>query len=576
MNNGLAVRVGIVVSLLVPALGCDRLSFSKDKDDEDALAARRREFPLHVVNTVSQYAGLIGHGRVIVHGYGVVVGLGRNGSSEVPPHLERYLVQHILKSGTTGSFGERPNVTPSRILRDLDTAAVYVRGAIPAAAPKGTPFDVVVTALPATGTQSLEGGILMPTELRLDVGSFQPGEGSRIWGSARGPVMTNPFIDPSDRQERAKLREAVVVGGGVSHRDRNVNLQLYRADYARADQIQRRINAQFPGADRVANAKNSSLIELFIPPVARADREHFLELITHLPLQTGAVEWEVHTREIITEMNKDDAEHEALSLVLEAYGRKVLPMLSTLYDSPIDAAAFYAARAGARLGDNAASSVIIRFAEAQDHSHQLPGIETLGEARSLPQSERALRGLLDDPNDMVRIAAYEALRKRKSAYVISVPVGGQCVLDIVPTEGPPLVYATRTEHPRIVLFGHDQKLARPVFFTMPEELVTLNAEADDDHVAVWRKLPGRDRYSETFYVPFDVSALVRMLGERPERNLEGKVKGLGLTYGQLVSIMHRLCQERHIPASFVLQPDPVERELLKRVMEADAYDTEGA
>jgi hypothetical protein len=563
----------LCVLAIATLAGCDRLAsmFKKDADGpKDEQERRRREFPLHIAGTISQHAGLLGGDALPVKGYGVVVGLGRNGSGEIPPRLSEYLTQYMLKNRVGLHSGGTGDLSPGRILRDPDTAVVEVRGFIPQAAMKDTRFDVVVTALAATGTRSLSGGVLMPTELHLDTGGNQLAGDRKVWAIAGGPLLVNPFIDITDSANAGKLREGMIVGGGKSARRRTINLQLYRPDYAQADLIQRRLNAQFPGVKRVANAKNSSLVELFIPPQVRGDHEHFLQLIRHLPMRTGPGIWEAHARELITEMQRPDVSHDGLALVLESHGRKAIPLISTLYDSSTDAAAFYAARTGIRLSDHNADDVIVKFALASGHPLQLKAIDVLGREETIIRSRWALAKLLHDDNDMVRVAAYESLDRRRSSEIVSFSVAGQFRLDIVPTDKTPMVYATRTKKPRIVIFGEALEVNRPVFFSTPDNLLTVNAEADSETLAVWRRLPVGDRVSETFRVSYDVPRLVRTLGDRPERDLQGNVKGLGLTYGQVIGAMYRLCKDGHIPARFVLEPTPGELKLIGRVIASEA------
>ncbi len=575
MNNGLFVRATTLILALAVLGGCDKFAKGKkDLDKDDEADSKRREFPIHIEGTVSQYANLLGRGRLMVHGYGLVIGLGKDGSSEVPPHLREYLIQNLLKQKVGMTSEGMGHISPSRIINDLDTAVVYVRAALPAASPEGTRFDAAVSAFPTTNTKSLDGGILMPTELRLDVGHFKPGEGSKVWAIAGGPVMVNPFVDVTDPQDAVQLREGMVVGGGQAARPRSVSLQLYRADYSRADQLQRRINDRFPGAKSVANAVNSSLIEIEIPKPAQKDYGYFLQLIMRLPLRSGPGDWELHVREVVEEMRKDDAAHEDLALVLEAHGRKVVGQLSTLYDSPVEGAAFYAARTGVRLGDRGADEIITRFARQSGDAYQLAAIEALGRQPKIARSESVLLELLNAENDMVRIAAWESLRQRRSRKVTTIKIGGQFEVDIVPTTQEPLVYATRTMNPRIVLFGKDLRITQPVYFSMPNDLVVINANGDDQKITIWRSLPGRDRTSEPFTVMPGLPNVISTLGDRPERNLDGSIRGMGLTYGQIVALLYRLCEQGHIPARFHLQVAPEEHNLIRKVKEAGAPEVE--
>ncbi|KKN92782.1 hypothetical protein LCGC14_0205250 [marine sediment metagenome] len=575
MGNGFAVRVIVILVLAGGLAGCEPFALNPSDKDKAKEQAEPPKLPLHIAGTLGEYAALGGRSRLPVQGYGLVVGLGGNGSKEIPQHVRRYLIQYLLKNRERFRGWGLAEVAPSRVLQDLDTAVVRVRGSIPPAASQDSRFDVMVTALSATGTRSLDGGILVPTEMHLDVGNMQPGQGSKIWAIAGGPVMVNPFIDPTDRQQAAKLRQAVIVGGGVTSRRRKVSLQLYRADFARSDQIQHLINARFPGVDRVARAKNASVTELTIPREVGGDQAHFLALVMHLPMRTGPRAWEVHARKLLAEMQKPDAAHESLAMVLEAHGRKVLPVLGALYDAPVAPAAFYAARTGVRLGDRLADDTIRRFAGSQGDPLQLAAIEVMGDIKGIVRADLTLRELLDRDNDMVRVAAYRALTRRRSASVLTISVDGQFHVDIVPSSRRPMIFATRTQDPRIVLFGDDLAIARPVFFNMPDDLVTVNAREGSDALDVWRRLPGSDRISDTLKVSFELAELIQTLGGKPQRGIDRKVHALGLTYGQIVAVLYRLCEQGHVPAKFILEPAPAEHELLKRIKEAETYNMSG-
>ena len=166
-----------------------------------------------------------------------------------------------------------------------------------------------------------------------------------------------------------------------------------------------------------------------------------------------------------------------------------------------------------------------------------------------------LEELLDDKDDVVRVAAYEALRRRgTSSSVTSIELGGgKFSLDLVPSKRQYTIYATQTGYPGIVLFGRDMTVVRPVFFTTPRNLVTINANSARDGLTVFRKVGHNDRTSPPFKVDPHVRSLVTRLGMRAVPDEDGNVKGLGLTYGQVVAVLYRMCDEGLIPAKFVLQ-----------------------
>jgi len=518
--------------------------------------------PAHVAGTVSQYATLLGGAEMPVRGYGVVVGLGQNGSAEVPPHLIEELRQYLLRQDLGSWLKGLSDLTPSRFLRDLGTAVVLVEAVIPPGAPVGERLDVGVSALPQSQTRSLEGGTLMPLDLRLVLrGLGSADRSSKIWARAAGPVFVNPFLDESKAADVAKFKVGRVIGGGRVSRSRPILLQLREPDYARATLIERRINERFPSLRKVAVAKNPATIALHVPQDWRGDYKHFLCLVRRLPVRTGPGVGEAHARDIAAAIVQPDANHEELALVWEAIGRQVISVLRTLYASRSPRPAYYAARTGLRLGDGVAEPVLLRFAGSANSPLQIPAVRELGRHPKVVRAAAMLYRLLDDESELVRVAAYEALLKRgDSSRITRYSVSGQFLLDVVRSQRSYVIYARQSGQPRLVLFGKDMAVSRPVFFSSPDEMVTLNAKPGSKHLMIYRKTPRSGEMSETLRIGFLVRTLVQKMGSLPELDKEGKPKGLALTYSQVIRVLNRLCERRDIPARFVLQStEQVER-----------------
>jgi hypothetical protein len=252
--------------------------------------------------------------------------------------------------------------------------------------------------------------------------------------------------------------------------------------------------------------------------------------------------------------------------VLEAFGAQVIPLLRPLYDHEDDEVAFHAARAGARLGDREADSAVFRFARKDGSIFQALAIETLGRCPKITRADMVLRELLDSDDNLVRLAAYEALLRRRSSAVLPVNVGGQFHLDIVRCSTNDMIYATHTTEPRVALFGENISVVNPVFYNQPGDVVTINAHEGSEQLTLWRSIPGTDAISDKFNISFDVISLVRTLGSKPEYDITtGEIKGLGLTYGQVVSVLYGMCKQDLIDARFVLETLPDEQEMLRRV-----------
>ncbi len=516
--------------------------------------------------TVAEHARLADLGYLPVSGYGVVVALGQNGSQEVPPRLESLLVKQLSRHGLGWWRHGTERVTPMRILRDPDTAIVRIKGKVPAGAPKETHFDVEIQAV-GNQAKSLEGGILMTCELyRTQPGVDVAMRSTHLIATAKGPVYINPFIDPTDPKNVAKLRAGRVIGGGRVVEARSVNLQMVRANaFDWASYIQRRINQRFSSrlSPRVANAKDASIIKVSVPREFQHDYRRFIRLLPNVPLQPDATR---HARQIAEAFAQPGADLDRLSLIWEAIGQKALPVAQDFYTSERDELAFYAARAGIRIGDTQQAPRVLGRLAKQDGPMQVPAIYELGQHRRIYSQLRVLYEGLDSPDAQVQLAAYNALIQRGDLSRITrtdLPDG--VVLDVVETSRPYAIYVASTGEPRIVLFGKDMKIADQVFFEAPRRLLTVDSRRGEDKIRLWRKTPRSGRMSSVQRTGRLVSEFVTFLASLPETDYDArrraretgddaiKVKGFSMTYGQVVSVLYRMCDQGHIPATFVLR-----------------------
>jgi len=536
----------------------------------------QQQAPVHIAGTVGEYARLSGGGEMPVHGYGLVVGLGTNGSREVPAPLREYFTQYLLKRKIIPSHSESGQISPQTVLSDLDTAVVEVRGLIPAGSAPGRRFDVFVAALPQTQTRSLDGGILLPTELYFTVQGPTVSKRSRAWAEAEGPVFVNPFLDPNVPEDLAKFRQGRLIGGGEVKEGRTYRLQLRQADYQICNLIRSRINERFGRGEEIAKASNPAAVDLKVPAAYGQDQESFLRLVMHLPLSQGGA-LEAKAVDIASAAGSPGANHEELALVWEAIGRQVLPTARKHYSSANHLAAFYAARTGARLGDPTAAEVLARFARMDGSPLQLQAIEELGRCERSSVVLAALQPLVDDDNELVRIGAYEALlRQGDSARIRRISIKDQFNLDLVASTRNYVVFATQTGEPKLVLFGKDMQILRPVFFSAPEDLVTIHANQPRDQLTVIRKIPRTGKCSEPFSVDADVRSLVTTLGTLPAQRSDQRRAGLGLTYGQVVSVLYRMCKEGDIRAEFRLQQLPDVQRIYRDTVTVGRPDTPGS
>jgi len=157
------------------------------------------------------------------------------------------------------------------------------------------------------------------------------------------------------------------------------------------------------------------------------------------------------------------------------------------------------------------------------------------------------------------VAAYEALLKRRDTQRITrISVGKRFMLDIVRSKGSPVIYATQVGEARIAVFGGDLPVSDPIFFTLPDDLVTISdtKRPEGKKLMLYRKVPRSPTPSDMLYTDFKASDLIRTLGGLPDRSAKGDVQALSLTYSQVLQVVRGLClsETGGIKARFELQP----------------------
>jgi flagellar basal body P-ring protein FlgI len=509
--------------------------------------------------TIGSVAYFQGMKSIAVRGYGVVVGLGENGSRDCPDQIYKQLIDRLRKRHDFESpiVGE-PSLSPERMLRSRDTAVVLVRGEIPPSAPAGTRFDISVSALPGTRTKSLRGGRLYTTELQMfRITGPSSTLAGRTLAEGRGPVFTNPFTG-DDVATQADPRFGTVLGGGIVKEDRRLRLVLIEPSYATARRVQDRINSQFGEDYDIAEATSPSYVELTIPPYFRRDVGHFLSLVRALYMTQDSTFEAQRVRALREQLARPDAPHGDIALCFEGIGRESLAVLDELYTDERPYVNFHAAVAGIRLGDYLAAHTLAMHAEDPQSYFRFQAIRALGTAAGMGKAATTLRDLLEDEDPRVRVAAYEALLDRGDFATVSIPVGeDNFVLDYVPYGNDRFVYAKRSGRQRLALFGQNLHCVTPLFYRAPDGAITLVGNPDADHLTVTRVTPDGS-VSPPLHAPTDLAELLRFLGRAPTPR-GSEVLGVGLDYAAVVRTLYYLCDAGHVNARFMLeQPNTLE------------------
>lgn len=562
----LAGILGICIPLLITTAGCEawrRKPAAEPQKDDLTLTEAQKRLSGVLGDTIGGVSYLQQATRwQAVRGYGLVVGLGRNGSKVCPEPLRTQMLQEVRKRlEKDGIYSvDQIEVKAKDLMSNMDTSVVEVTGMIPPGACKGTHFDVHVEAVAGTDTRSLEGGKLYTCSLRI----FRLGEtGDLVEGKsvaeAYGPIFQNIVASGSPAATQPDPRRGIILGGGRNTVARSMDINLSTASQRLARQITNRINEHFGNGQEIAKGMSATRIQVTAPAKTWQNKEeHFYELVMHLPLAREEAYLAARARQLLEMLKQPNVPAEDIALVLEAMGQPAVPAVQTYYTDPNRAVRYYAARAGLRLRDDMAVDVLSREAMERGSPFREAAVAELSNADTLAVARIPLRDLINDPSVKIRILAYEGLSRHQDEKIQSFKVGrGSFTLDIVPSNRETLIYATRALEGRIAVIGKEVACRPPFFYLHPNRVVSASAEIGQREVTLVRRTPF-GQVSEPMKKPLAVGELIRFLGDSAEVDEATKqVKGLELSYSQVLQVVQALCTTGAIAGSVEIQNAPL-------------------
>jgi hypothetical protein len=499
-----------------------------------------------------------------VSNYGLVALKRPTGDAQSAPNRVR---EYILNEMQRRSFGSKnvegfERITPEIALRDPRFAIVRVDGFIPPGAYAGQRIDVQVSALEDTNTTSLATGSLYFTELAPNgANPSNPGSAIEKYVSARGYVFVNPAYalesNTKDPQLRRSLTSGIILNGGRVNQARPIGLRVRAAERRMARMIEYRIDELAADKD-VAAAQDEGLVYMSVPEKYRGDWEHFTGVVLHTYFSTDSGFAVLKARQIVAEAVKPDAPLLDVSYALEALGQPALPEILPLLTHERPEVAYAAARAAGFIGDSSAETALANMARDPNNPFRVNAAVTLGALESSPSVVTELRELLSADDPQVRIEAYRALTRSEDPAVYAKAVGDKFFLDIVPANGPTLVFATRTGVPRIAVIGSPARLPSGTFFTALDDALSISQSTERPSLlSVYYRGVGAQEPVQQLTTG-DLAELVARLGGE---GAPGQ-KRFDFTYGEIVALLGKMTDAGVVTApgnaraSFVLQDAP--------------------
>lgn len=580
-----------------------------------------RDYPTVLRGTIGSESTIRGIDPVLISGYGVVVGLNGTGGGALPGPIQGSMERDLALRGVSRSndfFNGTPfaGLTPQQFLRRDDVAVVMVVAEIPSGAPKDFKFDVWVRTLPGSSVSSLEGGTLWSTDLHIgppQVFGAANSPHTRKLAEASGPIFINPFADPGRSGEASDVikTQGRVLDGGTATNPLLLELVMDNPSPSRARQTVWAINTRFPRGPRDdgatargrgrarSGAVSLQSIEIRIPVSYREEPAEFLNLLRYL--NTDYLYPETHARRYVKALKAQPWLAQELSWALQALGEPALPFLRKLYDFGESSQVRLAAlRAGAGLGDARAAPALKDIALNGQGQEQLEATRLLANLNAGPTVDMTLRQLLGSKQLAARVEAYEALAHRAESRKLSqlmseerlragpgyIPisrthierlarasfhgsatlqgverrmVANKFLLDTV-ASGDPLIYITQHGEPRIVLFGENLSLQRPLFVSAWDNRLMLAADSQTDDIRLYYQDWRTGRVTQET-ISGDLVEFIQFAAHSPTP--DDPRPGLGLTYSEVVGALFAIYEAQGMAdAGFATEQDRLMASLL--------------
>jgi flagellar basal body P-ring protein FlgI len=500
------------------------------------------------VRLVGEMAVEFGTFPAKVQAVGLVTGLRGTGSDPGPSPQRAALLAEMQTRGVS---------KPNSVLASPNTALVLLRGVLRPGIQKGDRFDVEVRIPSRSSTTSLRGGYLLETRMKqMAVLGNQRREG-HVWGLAQGPVMVDPSSD--EQHDQVLLGRGRLLGGGVALKSRQLGLVL-KPDYQNvmnSARVANALNKRFHTFRRgvkagVAKAKTDEFIELTVHPRYEDNTARYMRLVRSVALRESATGRTQRIAELRRRLLDPVTSAEA-ALQLEAIGAEGAEALSEGIRAKDPEVRFFAAEALAYLDRHEAAEPLGEAARQQPafRVFALAALSAMDDYVAVEQLQR----LLSVPSAETRYGAFRALwaTNPADALVRGEQLGGQFSYHVLDSGGPPMIHATRSHRPEIVLFGHDQRFLTPLAVNAGNQVMVTSRGGEE--ITVSRFSVGEA--DQRRVVSTEVDEVVRAIVE------------LGGTYPDVVQALQEAEAAEVLPSRFEVDALPTSGRTYDRVVEDD-------
>lgn len=441
-----------LAGLVVSASGCQnmiRRGQSPDTGDSISKYSQKEHDGPRYIRDV---CGIFGLDYKKVHGIGLAVDLNGTGSAPSESGQRKHLVEMLRKNKKIDNVPE--------LIKSKNTELVIIQGKVPPGIREGETYDLEVVTMNSSQATSLDGGMILQTELRPIARMGRGLQRGKIAGLARGRILVNSLFDSRDDAESNV--HGVILGGGKAMEDRQLGLRIQSDEFNQTTTIQiaKAINSRFTydsnlGRDDVAKPKTDRVVHLKIPNNYKNNIGRYVSVIHHMAFEETQQERKERIIELGRQMS-DPSQCGLAALKLEGFGIEGQEILRNALKHQDLEVRFRAAEALAYQSLSDGIDVMRETAEAEPafRWHAFAALASLDDSAATV----AIKSLLHVKSAETRYGAFQSLlvQSPSEPVVNGDWLGSDFYLHRVPSDAEPMIHFSRLKRPEIVIFNDEQ------------------------------------------------------------------------------------------------------------------------
>ncbi len=477
---------------------------------------------------ISHVAHPYGLGYIKLEAVSMATGLAGTGE-DPPPSPQRAALMDEMK--------RRDIENPNEVLARPETSLVLVRGYLRPGIQAGDRFDIEVRTSSRSQTTSLRGGNLLETRMSETAVLGDQLRTGHIMAVANGAILVDPTADSP--QETALATKGRVLGGGIVTKSRNLGLildhdrQSIRLSQKLGKAINKRFHTFIEGQKKgVATPKTDEFVELVLHPRYKDNVGRYMRVVRNIAIDESASQ-QLERLQLLTTQLLEPVTSATAALRLEAIGGEAaVEVLNEGLQSDDTEVRFYSAEALAYLDETEAVETLTQIIREEPafRVNSLAALSAMDDGAAYDN----LRTLLSVKSSETRYGAFRAITSMapQDSFTHGEDMRGMFSYHVLDVSGPPMIHATSSHRPEIVMFGKQHELKLPLVLDAGPNILVNGLTGGDIKISQFRGA------TQQRTVANDVEAVIRAVVE------------LGGTYPDVVQMLQQAKESGALSSRF--------------------------